>query len=164
MKLAEPVGHVLHEHAMFKGLSAAHEEIIGECASLMVFPASTFIYREDRPAENFYLIRDGRVALEVYVPGQSPIIVGTLRDGDPLGWSWLIPPYETHFDARTIELTRVICFNAAALRRKMEDDPAFGYELLKRMVPVIASRLAAARRQLLDLYGRPDERSSQRWR
>lgn len=164
MKLAEAVGRVLHEHVVFKGLSPAHEEIIGECASLRVFPASTFIYREDRPAENFYLIRNGRVALEVYIPGRAPIIVDTLRDGDPLGWSWLIPPYETHFDARATELTRVICFNAASLRARMEQDQSFGYELLKRMVPVIASRLAAARRQLIDLYGRPDERSAQQWR
>ncbi|HYN39568.1 MAG TPA: hypothetical protein VES39_09975, partial [Rhodospirillales bacterium] len=86
-----------------------------------------------------------------------------LRDGDPLGWSWLIPPYTTHFDARALELTRVICFDAACLRGKMEEDHAFGYELYKRMVPVMASRLAAARRQMIDVFGRPDTRGVE-WR
>lgn len=163
MNLVEAVGRVLHEHPIFKGLSPDVEEGLAACAKLLSFPAGTYIYREDRPAENFYLIRTGRVALEVYIPGRAPMIIDTLRDGDPLGWSWLIPPYETHFDARALEVTRVICFNAACLRGKMEEQPEFGYALLKRMVPVIASRLAAARRQLIDLYGRPDQRGAQ-WR
>jgi CRP-like cAMP-binding protein len=163
MKLVDAVGHVLHEHPFFTGLTEEQKELVTGCASLLMFPAGTFIYREDRPAENFYFIRQGRVALEVYVPGRAPIIVDTLREGDPLGWSWLIPPYETHFDARALELTRVICFNAGCLRGKMDQDPAFGYQLLSCMVPVIASRLAAARRRLIDLYGRPDPKGAT-WR
>jgi hypothetical protein len=75
----------------------------------------------------------------------------------------LIPPYHTHFDARALDLTRVICFDAACLRDKMEENHTFGYALYKRMVPVIASRLAAARRQLIDLYGRPDPKGAT-WR
>jgi CRP-like cAMP-binding protein len=163
MNLVDAVGKVLHEHRIFSGLSERHEELIAACASLVTFPAGTYVYREDRPAENFYLIRQGRVALEVFIPGRAPIIVDTLRDGDPLGWSWLIPPYMTHFDARALELTRVICFDAACLRRKMEEDHGLGFELYKRMVPVMGSRLAAARRQMIDIFGRPDTRGVE-WR
>ena len=160
MRLVDAIGRLLHEHPVFTGLTEEQKELVAGCASLAAFPAGTYIYREDRPAESFYLIRHGRVALEVYVPGREPIIVDTLRDGDPLGWSWLIPPYQTHFDARTLALTRVISFEASCLRQKMDENTAFGYALYKRMVPVIASRLAAARRQLIDLYGRPDERGA----
>jgi CRP-like cAMP-binding protein len=163
MRLVDAIGRVLHEHPVFNGLTEDEKALVAGCASLQVFPPGTYIYREDRPAENFYLIRHGRVALEVYVPARAPIIVDTLRDNDPLGWSWLIPPYHTHFDARALDLTRVICFDAACLRDKMEENHTFGYALYKRMVPVIASRLAAARRQLIDLYGRPDPKGAT-WR
>jgi hypothetical protein len=69
----------------------------------------------------------------------------------------------TELDADADTLLFVLAgFNASGLRGKMEEDPAFGYRLLNRM-PVIALRLAAARRQLLDLYGRPDDRGAA-WR
>jgi CRP-like cAMP-binding protein len=157
MRLVEVVTRVLQENSIFKELTPGQRELVAGCASLMVFQEGAFIYREGQPAQHFYLIRHGRVALEVHVPGRAPIIVDSLRDGDPLGWSWLIPPYRTHFDARALGLTRVMGFDAECLRQKMEENPAFGYALHKRMAPVIASRLAAARRQLIDIYGRPDQ-------
>lgn len=156
--LLEAASRVLQDTLVFSDLTDAQKDMVAECASLMVFQEGAFIYREGQPAQHFYLIRHGRVALEVHVPGRAPIIVDTLGEGDPLGWSWLIPPYRTHFDARALALTRVMGFDAEALRQKMEEHPDFGYALHKRMVPVIASRLAAARRQLIDIYGRPDSR------
>jgi CRP/FNR family cyclic AMP-dependent transcriptional regulator len=154
----DAIGRSLTDNPIFAGLSEPHKILIAGCASLRVFQAGDIIYREGQPADQFYLIRHGRVGLETYVPGRAPIIVDTLREGDPVGWSWLIPPYRTHFDARAIELTRAIEFDAACLRGKMEEDQTFGFAVYQRMTPIIASRLAAARRQMIDLYGRPDER------
>lgn len=158
MKSLDVVSRVLQEHPDFHDLTAEQKEMVAGCAALMVFHEGSYIYREGEPAQHFYLIRHGRVALEVHVPGRAPLIVDSLRAGEPLGWSWLIPPYRTHFDARALELTRVIGFDAECLRQKMEENPAFGYALHKRMAPVIAARLAAARRQIIDIYGRPDDR------
>ncbi|MCU0838189.1 MAG: cyclic nucleotide-binding domain-containing protein [Rhodospirillales bacterium] len=158
MNVNDAIGRSLAGNPVFASLSEPHKELIAGCASLKVFQAGDIIYREGQPADQFYLIRHGRVGLETYVPGRAPIIVDTLREGDPVGWSWLIPPYRTHFDARALELTRVIEFDAACLRRKMEEDQAFGFAVYQRMTPIIASRLAAARRQMIDLYGRPNER------
>jgi CRP-like cAMP-binding protein len=95
------------------------------------------------------------VAIEVFVPGKAPIIVETLAAGDLMGWSWLVPPFRCAFDARAVELTRLISLDAACLRGKMEQDPVLGYELYKRFSPVIAARVAAARRQMIDMYGHP---------
>jgi signal-transduction protein with cAMP-binding, CBS, and nucleotidyltransferase domain len=70
MRLVDAIGRVLHEHPVFNGLTEDEKALVAGCASLQVFPPGTYIYREDRPAENFYLIRHGRVALEVYVPAR----------------------------------------------------------------------------------------------
>jgi CRP-like cAMP-binding protein len=158
MKLVQAVTQVLHEHAIFHGLDAEKEHLIADCASLAVFQAGEYIYRELETADRFYILRHGKVALEVHSPGREDIIVDMLKPGDVLGWSWLIPPYRSNFDARAIELTRAIGFDAACLRGKMESDPALGYEIYKRMMPLVAMRLAAARRQMLDLYGKPQVR------
>jgi CRP-like cAMP-binding protein len=93
------------------------------------------------------------VALEIVAPQRGPIIVETLGEGDILGWSWLIPPYNWHFDARAVELTRAIALDGKCLRTKCEADHDLGYELLKRFTNIMEQRLEATRLQLLDIYG-----------
>jgi CRP-like cAMP-binding protein len=152
-----------HEHPFFVGMKTEYLAFVDGCAANVVTTAGRYIYREGEPAGRFYLIRHGRVALEVHVPGKSPIVVDTLAAGDILGFSWLIPPYTNCFDARAVETCRLICLDAVCLRNKMEEDPALGYELHKRFAPIVAARLAAARRQLIDMYGHPGARGGS-WR
>ena len=151
----EGLDRILREHPFFEGMAEEYRELIAGCAANETVPAGRYVYREGEPADRFYLIRHGKVALEVHVAGRPPIIVETLAPGELMGWSWLVPPYMASFDARALELVRVVSIDAACLRGKMEDDPALGYEFHKRFAPVIAGRLAAARRQLIDVYGYP---------
>lgn len=157
MAQVEGLDRVLREHTFFAEMDDGYRELVAGCAANEVFHAGTYIYREGDPADKFYLIRQGQVALEVHVPGKTPIIVETLRGDDLMGWSWLVPPYRANFDARAQELTRLVSLDAACLRGKMDKDSALGYELHKRFAPIVAARLAAARRQLIDLYGHPGE-------
>jgi CRP/FNR family transcriptional regulator, cyclic AMP receptor protein len=108
---------------------------------------------EGDPADSFYLIRDGFVALQTQSPAGA-ITIETLHNGDPIGWSWLIEPYLSHFDARSRGITRAIRFDAAALRQRCAEDAQLGYELMRSFASVIVERLHATRLQLLDVYGR----------
>jgi hypothetical protein len=87
------------------------------------------------------------------VPHLGDAVIETLDAGDVVGWSWLFPPYRTHFDARAIVATHTIAFDGACLRTKCESDPAFGYKLIKRFAAVMMDRMQATRLQLLDMYG-----------
>ena len=95
---------------------------------------------------------DGFVALEIQAPS-GMITIETLHQGDPVGWSWLVEPYLTHFDARSRGVTRAIKFDAAALRHRCAEDAQLGYELMRSFTSVIVERLHATRLQLLDVYG-----------
>ena len=163
MQIIDAIGRSLQQIPVFADLSADDHRLVAGCGALSVFQSGESIYREGEAADSFYVIRRGRVRLEAHVPGRQPCIVDSLGAGDPLGWSWLVPPYRLQFDARALELTRLIRFDAACLRRKMADDPRFARAIYERLVPVIVGRLAEARRQLMDLYGRPAVRS-QAWR
>jgi CRP-like cAMP-binding protein len=155
MVLVEGLDAVLREQPFFTEFDERYRALVAGCAANLVVPANAYVYREGEPADRFYLIRTGRVAIEVFVPGKAPIIVETLSGGDLMGWSWLVPPFRCSFDARAVELSRLISLDAACLRGKMEQDPVLGYELYKRFSPVIAARVAAARRQMIDMYGHP---------
>jgi len=152
----EGLDRILREHPFFAGMSDEYRELVSGCAANVVVPGGEYVYREGDPADSFYLIRHGRVALEVHVPGKDPIVVETLKTGDLMNWSWLVPPHRVSFDARAVELTRLVSLDATCLRGKMESDSALGYELHKRFAPVIADRLAAARHQMIDMYGHPN--------
>jgi CRP-like cAMP-binding protein len=142
---------------VFQDLPAEYRAFLASCETAVEFDADAFLFHEDEPAERFYVLLQGRIALEAHVPGRPSIVVATLRPGDLVGWSWLLPPYRTHFDAHAIESCRLIRFDALPLRQRLAKDCTFGYELYRRMTPILVARLNAARRQMIDWYGPPAE-------
>lgn len=152
----QTIDELIAEAPCFEGMAPAHLELVAGCARNQVFEQGAYLMREGDPAESFYVIRHGRVALETFVPQRSGLILETIDSGDLLGWSWLVPPYRTHLDARALTQTRTIRFDGACLRGKCERDPELGFELMQRFVPVIVDRLQATRLRLLDVFGRAD--------
>ena len=144
---------ILSEHPFLQGLAPEHLRLIVGCASNVRFEAGHYLFREGDQANKFYFIRQGKAAVEIRAPGKGSIVIQTLGEGEVLGWSWLIPPYEWHFDARAVELTRAFALDGKCLRTKCEEDHHLGYELLKRFTDIIEQRLQATRLQLLDIYG-----------
>lgn len=151
----ENLERIVTEHPFFTGMSAEHLSLLAGCASNVRFDADQFVLREGSEASEFYLIRHGKVALEVYAPDRGALTVQTLGPGEILGWSWLVPPYRWKFDARAVELTRAIALDGRCLREKSESDCRLGYELLKRFSQVMAEHLQNARLQLLNVYEHP---------
>jgi CRP-like cAMP-binding protein len=149
----EDLKNILAEHPFFKGLQEEYFSLVVGCASNVRFDAGKMILREGEEANHFYLIRAGKVSLQLMTPNRGPIIIETLDEGDILGWSWLVPPYTWHFDAKALELTRMIALDGKCLRNKCESDRNLGYELLKRFGDIIIKRLESTQLQLLDIYG-----------
>ncbi len=148
--------HLLAGHAFFGGLSPDHLDLLVGCASNRRYAAGEFIFRQGEEAKDFFLIRHGKVAIEVAGPEKGALTLQTVGEGDVLGWAWIVPPYVHRFDARAVELTRAVALDGVCLRGKFDEDHELGYELLRRFVGVISERLESARLQLVDLYGQSD--------
>jgi len=140
-----------------KGLEVEALETLLECAHEETYAKGRFLFHEGSAANSFYLIQDGLIGLELDCPNRKDLSIQTLSAGDAVGWSWLIPPYKWRFDARALEASRVITLDAVVLREECAIDSHLGYALLERVAQVQAERLDAARLQLLDLYGNPEE-------
>ena len=148
----QTIEDLIAETPALSGLAPEHIAVIAGCGQNDTQVADAFLLREGEREDVFYILRRGTVALETFVPQRGPVTVQTLHDGDLLGWSWLIPPYRTAFDAHVLETAHVVRFDAACLRGKIEADPALGYDLLRAFVPVMVERLQSTRLQLLDVY------------
>src|SRR6266487_2115039 len=145
------VESVIAEHAFLQGLKPQHLRVLADNAMRMRYDPGGIIFREDDPANRFYLIEKGKISLESHRKDEAPVSVQTIGPGDVLGWSWLFPPFYWHFDARALEPTTAIFFYGTRLREACEQDHDLGYELMKRMTQVVIQRLQATRKQLLAL-------------
>ena len=98
----ENFGRIIAEHPFCKGLQSDYIDLLIGCASNVRFDADQHLFREGGEANQFYLIREGKVALEVFAPQRPCLTMETVAEGEVLGWSWLVPPYRWHFDARAV--------------------------------------------------------------
>lgn len=148
------IADILKEHAFFHRLPFEDIVFIASCAKNVVFQEQQVIARQGEPANQFYLIREGRVSMALEVPPQKNFVFRTLGANDILGFSWLVPPYQWTFTASAIKTTHAIAIDGACLREKCEKDPRLGFELMKRLVHVLVTGEDASRLQLLDVYGK----------
>ena len=145
------VESIIAGHPFLRGLKSAHLRLLADSAMQVRYDTGQYIFREGDPANRFYLVEQGRVALESHRKDEAPVRIQVIGPGDVLGWSWLFPPYYWHFDARALEPTSAIFFYGTRLREQCEQDHDFGFEMMKRMTQVVIQRLQAARRQMVSV-------------
>jgi CRP/FNR family cyclic AMP-dependent transcriptional regulator len=150
--LPEPMTARVALHPFLAGMDRKQLALLIDCAIPVHFEKGQAILREGELANRFYLIESGKVILESGKGFGEPIVIETIGPGDLLGWSWMFPPYIWHFTARAVEPTEAIFFYGTILREYCERDHSLGYELFKRMSPIMLRRLQAAREKVLSLH------------
>ena len=100
---AEPQSHDLQsgetleaavvKHPFLAGLTREHLHVLIQNAMRVHFKQGETIFREGDPANRFYLIETGKVALETREKNRPTVCVQTVAGSEVLGWSWLFPPY-----------------------------------------------------------------------
>ncbi|MDH6127311.1 cyclic nucleotide-binding domain-containing protein [Kitasatospora sp. GP82] len=138
--------------SLLGALPKTHRDRLLALARDSSFPTGERLFDEGGPADRFWLIRSGEVALDLYIPGRQAPVVETIGPGQLLGWSWLFPPYRWHLGAQTLVPVDAWEFPADQVRALCTADPELGYQLTLRCAEVIGERLQATRIRLLDLY------------
>ena len=149
----ENLTEILRQHPFLAQLSDEYMALLLGCATNVRFDEGSYLIHEGQLANKFYLIRTGRVALEIDMEPRGRLRIQTVGHGEVLGWSWLISPFRWHFSGVAVADVRAVALDGECLRNKCENDHDFGYEMLKRLSQIMERRLEATRLQLLDLYG-----------
>ena len=144
---------LLRDHPFLKDLEGEYLALLAGCAMNVRFTAGSFLFREGDPADRCFLIREGKISLEIAAAGRGSIIVQTLGAGDVAGFSWLLEPHQWQFDGRAVEPVRAFALDGVCLRGKCADDPRLGFELTQLFARLAIRRLQATRLRLLDVYG-----------
>ncbi len=149
-----PLDDIVAESPLFADLEHHLLALVSGCAKNVHFADGDTLFRAGDEADTFYLIREGKVAIDVFVPHHGSVTLDTADPGEVVGWSWLIRPHLVQFDARAVGRVRALEFDGACLRSKCEADCRVGWPLLSRFTTVLVERLEAMEIRLLDLYAR----------
>lgn len=145
----------LTTHVFFSGLEDRSKKFLADAAMVREVPAGDVLFRQGESADKFYLLRSGEVSVQVPALMGPALQIQTLKEDQILGWSWMIPPYRWNFQALAMENAVVLEFDGSIILARCEQDPAFGYQLLKRFAALMSERLDAARQKMMDQWDPP---------
>ena len=139
------------EHPFVRGFDPDEIEKLAALAREVRFAKDEIVYREGEECQDFYLVVAGRVVLEI-TPPSGAFRVDTVEAGDEFGWTAVLGSHERVLQARALQDTHALAFDAAELRRLCESDTAFGYSLMRRLLMAAVERLQAVRIEVMDQY------------
>jgi len=145
----------LAAHEFFSELSDDLLKFLYECSSTHEIKMGQILFRQGENADKFYVVLNGRISIQMPAIMGPTLEIQTLDKDQVLGWSWLISPYKWNFQTRAEEDSELLLFDGAAILARCEQEPAFGYELLKKFAALMSVGLNAARQKMMDEWN-PD--------
>jgi CRP-like cAMP-binding protein len=133
---------------LLRGMQPEHIAKLAADAHRVSLPLHHRLFEDGAPADRFWIVDAGQIALDVLVPGVGRITIEMLGRGDVVGLSWLVPPYQWQFGAVCTQPVRAFEFDARAIRSACAQDSAFGYAVAMRFMRVASHRLQVTRGRL----------------
>lgn len=149
------VKQALKECTLFSVLSDEELALIVSFAEKKQYDAGTTIFQAGDSAGELLVIEEGKVALQMTLP-QEPgqpsrkVTIGVINIGDMIGWSAIVDPYCYTLTAVCLQEVRAISINGEKLRQLLRDNQKMGYEVLKGLTKLVASRLDETRQALVN--------------
>lgn len=134
---------------LLRGLPQDQIALLTAAARRVSLPLHHRLFEEGGPADRFWIIEAGCVALDVLEPGVGRLTIATLGRGDVVGLSWLVPPYQWQFGAVCTQPVQAYEFDARTVRAACAEHPEFGYAIAMRFMTVTVQRLQTTRTRLL---------------
>ena len=140
----------------FQGLKSEHFYKLVDIAQIFRFEPGYEIFHEGDKEDYLYVVIEGRVAIEMTIPGRGRIRILTAEPMEVVGWSSVTPVVRQRTaGARAVLPSRLVAFDADVLRRLCDEDHDLGYFVMRRLANVVAGRLMTTRLQLLDMFAHP---------
>jgi signal-transduction protein with cAMP-binding, CBS, and nucleotidyltransferase domain len=136
----------------FLDLEPKDMQKLAEIAELKSFVAEEIIFKEGQQHPYIYVILEGSVQLESFIPGHGVLPVYTAESLDVIGWSSLTPVVrQKTSSARVLKNTKAICFHSESLMNLCESECEIGFVIMRRIANIVASRFLNHRLHLLEL-------------
>jgi CRP/FNR family cyclic AMP-dependent transcriptional regulator len=146
------IRQIIAESKFFAGLSEGGIEYLCAQARRRKLAAGKVLFQQGDRAKHFYLLLEGHVSLGIPALEGPALELQDLGPGEIAGWSWLLPPHLWNFQARARTAVEFLEFDGAAILAHCEEEPRFGYELIKRFSALMSERLQFAREKMMQAW------------
>jgi CRP-like cAMP-binding protein len=143
---------VLHDSPIGASLTRPARQRLLRLGRIRQAAAGDVLLSEGAETSELGIVRRGRAALRLAVPGRGTTTVMTVEPGDALGWSAVVPPYPATSTVVAVEPLEAAVFAADSLRAALRHDDELAAAIHEALLRVVARRLTATRLQLLDLF------------
>ena len=116
-------------------------EKLSEIVDLLRFDKDEVIFRENEPADRFYMLRSGSILLEQSISEDVTACVGSIKPGFSFGWSAMVEDGLYTTDAVCVELSEVFSFKRDKICKLFQRDPEMGFRFYQRLLVIIKKRL-----------------------
>ncbi len=143
---------------LFGDWDSTHLAKVADFCRGVSFNRGTVIFKEGEEADEFYLLTNGRVVLEMDIRpvAERPVIptaVEVVTEDEVFGWSALVEPYTYTLSARCVTHCSALAIRGDVFRRTMDYNPALGYRVMRQLARIVALRLAQTRQRLITGLG-----------
>ncbi len=137
----------------FHELNDKHLRKIAEITTLRHVRTNETLFREGDKADFIYIVLEGRVALDIFVPHKGKIRFYTAESPELFGWSSVTPTVRQRTAGAIAVMDGLLaCIDAAKLQQACDEDHDLGYLVMHRLANIVASRLQVTRMQLIDMF------------
>ena len=146
----QSITEYLSAHEFFSEFSDDVLKFLCECSSTREIKKGQILFLQGEHADKFYVVRSGRISLQMPAIMGPTLEIQAVDEDQVLGWSWLISPYQWNFQTKAEEDVELLQFDGVAILARCEQEPKFGYELLKKFAALMSVGLNAARQKMMD--------------
>jgi len=150
----------LQQIPWFQELKSQHVKKLASITQLRTVKAGDVLFREGDKEDYVYIVLDGRIGLDLYVPLRGKVRFYTADRWEIFGWSSVTPNVRQRTAGATAVVdSRVARIDAVEIRQLCEADCELGYQVMRRLANVVAGRLLVTRLQLLDMFAHPEAKN-----
>ena len=146
----QSITEYLSAHEFFSEFSDDVLKFLCECSSMREIKKGQILFRQGEHADKFYIVRSERISIQMPAIMGPTLEIQAVEEDQVLGWSWLISPYKWNFQTKAEDDSELLQFDGTAILARCEQEPKFGYELLKKFAGLMSVRLNAARQKMMD--------------
>ena len=111
------------------------------------------IFTEDTSAEHLYVLKSGKISIDIKVAGGDYLSVLTVSHfAEPFGWSALVAPFKFTASARCMEDSIIFSIDGWKLLGLIERDYRMGFHIMRRIAKIISARVRDTRLQLIHTF------------
>jgi len=138
---------------LFHGVDEETLQKILSIGEKMVCEPGTVLFRAEDEATTMYFIQSGRVAVRVK-EGKTEKTVYTASEGDVLGWSTVVLPYQRTATAVVVERAKVVAIDTAKFQNFCDKNAAMCYRVAQNLNRAVIARLRFAKASRVEeVYG-----------